>query len=57
METVINLEKWLIIKLDHYDYNREYEITTDDVRKWINIYNELIKRGYLITQNLKDENR
>ena len=30
METVINLEKWLIIKLDHYDYNREYEITTDD---------------------------
>ena len=57
METIIDLEKWLIIKLDHYDYNEEYVITTDDVRKWINIYNELIKRGYLITQNLKNENR
>lgn len=57
METIIDLEKWLIIKLDHYDNNEQFEITTDDVRKWINIYNDLIKRGYLITQNLENENR
>lgn len=57
METIIDLEKWLIIKLDHYDNNEQYEITTDDVRKWINIYNDLIKRGYSITQNLENENR
>jgi hypothetical protein len=57
METIIDLEKWLIIKLDHYDNNEQFEITTDDVRKWINIYNDLIKRGYSITQNLENENR
>jgi hypothetical protein len=56
METIIDLEKWLIIKLDHYDNNEQFEITTDDVRKWINIYNDLIKRGYSITQNLENEN-
>jgi hypothetical protein len=57
METIIDLEKWLINKLDLYDNNQKYEITTNDVRTWIHVYNDLIKRGYSITQNLENENR
>ena len=56
METVINLEKWLRIKLDHYD-NQDYVVTTNDVRKWIDLYNDLINRGFEITQIQTNENR
>jgi hypothetical protein len=50
METVINLEKWLRIKLDHHDQYLMSELTTDDVRDWIDLYNDLINRGFQITQ-------
>ena len=57
MEITINLEKWLRIKLDNREENNIYHIYTDDVRSWIDSYNDLTKRGYTITQNLKNENR
>jgi hypothetical protein len=57
MEIAINLEKWLRIKLDHREENLIYDISTDDVRSWIDTYNDIIKRGYTITQNLENENR
>lgn len=50
METVINLEKWLRIKLDHREENLIYAISTDEIRSWINLYNDLINRGFHITQ-------
>jgi hypothetical protein len=56
MEITINLEKWLRIKLDNREENNIYHIYTDDVRNWIDTYNDLIKKGYLITQNLENEN-
>jgi hypothetical protein len=56
METVINLEKWLRIKLNYYD-NEDYVVTTNDVRKWIDLYNDLINRGFHITENIENENR
>jgi hypothetical protein len=57
MEITINLEKWLRIKLDHREENLIYNISTDEVKSWIDTYNDLTKRGYTITQNLKNENR
>jgi hypothetical protein len=57
MEITINLEKWLRIKLDHREENLIYDISTDDVKSWIDTYNDIIKRGYTITQNLENENR
>jgi hypothetical protein len=57
MEITINLEKWLRIKLDHREENLIYAISTDEVRSWIDTYNDLIKNGYSITQNLENENR
>ena len=52
MQITINLEKWLRIKLDHREENLIYAISTDEVRSWIDTYNDLIQRGYTITQNL-----
>jgi hypothetical protein len=40
METVINLETYLRIKLDEKDAKQIYDISTDDVRGWIDFYNE-----------------
>jgi predicted nucleic acid-binding protein len=57
MEITVNLEKWLRIKLDSREENLIYDISTEEVRSWIDIYNDLIKRGYTITQNLENENR
>jgi hypothetical protein len=57
MEITINLEKWLRIKLDHREENHIYNISTDEVKSWIDTYNDLTKRGYTITQNLQNENR
>ena len=57
MEITINLEKWLRIKLDHREENLIYSITIDEVRRWIDTYNELTKSGYQITQIIKNENR
>lgn len=57
MEVAINLEQWLKIKLDFYENNLGYQITTNDVRKWIDTYNDVINRGYVITQNINNENR
>lgn len=57
MEITVNLEKWLRIKLDSREENLIYDISTEEVRCWIDIYNDLIKRGYTITQNLENENR
>lgn len=57
METVINLEKWLRIKLDHYDKNENSIVTTNDVRKWIDLYNDLTNRGFEITEIKNNENR
>lgn len=57
METVINLEKWLRIKLDHYDKNENLIVTTNDVRKWIDLYNDLTNRGFEITEIKNNENR
>jgi hypothetical protein len=57
METVINLEKWLRIKLDHYDKNENLIFTTNDVRKWIDLYNDLTNRGFEITEINNNENR
>jgi len=57
MEITVNLEKWLRIKLDSREENLIYDISTEQVRCWIDIYNDLIKNGYSITQNLENENR
>ena len=57
MEIIIDLEKWLRIKLDSREENLIYDISTDTVRSWIDTYNDLIKNGYSITQNLENENR
>lgn len=50
METVINLETYLRIKLDEKDAKQIYDISTDDVRGWIDTYNELIEKGFPITK-------
>jgi hypothetical protein len=56
MEITINLEKWLRIKLDHREENLIYSITIDEVRRWIDTYDELTKSGYQITQIIENEN-
>jgi hypothetical protein len=50
METVINLETYLRIKLDEKDAKQIYDISTDDVRGWIDTYNELIEKEFPITK-------
>lgn len=55
MENTINLEKWLRIKLDSREENLIYDVSTDTVRSWIDTYNDLIKNGYTITQNLNND--
>ena len=55
METIIDLEKWLRIKLDSREKNLIYDISTEEVRCWIDTYNDLIKNGYTITQNLNND--
>ena len=56
MEITINLEKWLRIKLDSREENLIYAISTDEIRMWIDTYNDLIKKGYSITQIIENEN-
>ena len=52
MEVAINLEEWLRIKISYYENKLDYQITTEDVKKWIDTYNDVINRGYIITKEI-----
>ena len=50
MEFVMNLETWLRMKLNEKDEKQIYDIATDDVRGWIDMYNEVKEKGFPITK-------
>ena len=48
----MNLETYLKIKLDQKDAKQLYDIATDDVRGWIDWYNEAEIKNFAPTHNI-----
>ena len=47
----INLETFIRMKLDEKDAKQLYDISTDDVRGWIDRYNEAEIKSFTPTHN------
>jgi len=44
----ISLENWLREELDNLERNNEYNVSTDSVRAWIDLYNEFKEKESVV---------